>query len=97
MYPQMHLLFTALKQFSEGLTKRKNTIIVESEATGHTHRLVEGRVLEEARGRLFLDVLRAPQVVHREHRALHLALGTDAVTRQREDTPAAIRVVRDGA
>lgn len=95
MYRQGDILFTALEQLPEGLTVRKSTIIAEGEATGHSHRLVEGRVLEDAQGQLFLEVLKATQIVHQEHHAIHLEPGFYAVTRQREYAPEAIRVVRD--
>ena len=95
MHRQGDLLFTALEQLPEGLTPRKGSIIAEGEVTGHTHRLVEGRVLEDAQGQLFLEVLRATQVVHQEHHAIHLEPGFYAVTRQHEYTPEAIRQVRD--
>src|SRR5215472_15454203 len=95
MYRQGDLLFTAIDQFPEGLTLQPDTVIVRGEATGHAHRLQEGQVLQDAHGRLFLEVPTATQVVHQEHHPIHLEPGLYRVIRQREYTPEAIRTVMD--
>lgn len=95
MHRQGDVLFTRVEDLPEGLAPRKSNVIVEGEVTGHSHRLMEGRILESARGHLYLEVLRATQVVHQEHNAIHLEPGLYQVTRQREYSPEAIRTVLD--
>jgi hypothetical protein len=70
-------------------------VIVEGEATGHSHRLLQGSVLEDAQGALFLEVGKATQVMHQEHGAIELPAGCYRVIRQREYTPEAMREVTD--
>lgn len=84
MYRQGDVLFTRIEQLPEGLTLRKSSVIVEGEVTGHSHRLVEGRILEDAQGYLFLEVLKATQIIHQEHNPIHLEPGYYRVVRQRE-------------
>jgi hypothetical protein len=84
MHRQGDVLFTRIAELPEGLTQRKSQVIVEGEATGHHHSLVAGRVLEDAQGYLFLEVLQATQVVHQEHHPISLEPGCYRVTRQRE-------------
>ena len=67
MYRQGDVLLTRIDKLPEGLDSRQSRIIVEGEVTGHQHRLVTGRVLSDAQGALFLEVLQATQVVHQEH------------------------------
>ncbi|HET8846323.1 MAG TPA: hypothetical protein VFN35_32980 [Ktedonobacteraceae bacterium] len=95
MYRQGDLLFTVLTSLPEGLSERQDTIILEGEATGHCHRLLEGRVLEDKQGIRYLEAFYATQIVHPEHQAIHLPAGCYRVTRQREYTPEALREVRD--
>ena len=95
MHRQGDVLFVKVEALPSEFTERKNNIIVEGEVTGHAHRLAEGRILEDAQGYLFLEVLRATQVVHEEHLAIGLVPGYYQVIRQREYTPEAIRLVAD--
>ncbi len=92
---QGDVLFTQIEALPRGLTVRKSNVVVEGESTGHAHRLVSGRILEDAQDYLFLEVLRATQIVHEEHHAIDLEPGLYQVTRQREYTPEAIRLVID--
>ncbi|HEX6480454.1 MAG TPA: hypothetical protein VF043_16570 [Ktedonobacteraceae bacterium] len=95
MFRQGDVLITRIARLPEGLNERQDKIILAGEVTGHTHRLVQGRVLEDARGALFLEVLQQTQVVHEEHRPLSLEPGSYQITRQREYTPEAIREIED--
>ena len=95
MYRQGDLLFRAIERLPEGLIPRSSQVIVEGEATGHSHCLLEGRVLEDTQGALFLEVGKATQVIHQEHHATELPPGFYQVIRQREYTPEAIREVFD--
>lgn len=84
MHRQGDVLFVRIDELPEGLTPREDQIIVEGEVTGHHHKLMTGRVLEAATGQLYLEVLRATQVVHQEHQPLALEPGYYQVVRQRE-------------
>ena len=92
---QGDVLFVKIEALPEGLAERESPVVVEGEVTGHAHRLAQGRVLEDAQGMLFLEVLKATQVVHEEHHAIDLAPGCYRVIRQREYSPEAIRTVID--
>ena len=63
--------------------------------TGHAHALEEGRLLENKRGEIFLEVSQKTRVVHEEHRAIVLEPGVYRVIRQREYTPERIMDVED--
>lgn len=89
-YRQGDLLFTATPELPEGLIGHASTIIAQGEATGHSHGLLQGQVLEDMQGRLFLEVSSATQVVHEEHHPIHLLEGFSRVIRQRKYTPEAI-------
>ena len=95
MYRQGDLLFTAIPELPEDLIERAGKIIVEGEVTGHSHRLLEGRVLLDMQGTLFLEVLQTTQVIHQEHYAITLEPGYYQIMRQREYTPGAIRGICD--
>jgi len=85
MHRQGDILFTKVEKLpEEGLTPRQSKVIAEGEVTGHSHRLLQGRVFETAMGILYLEVLVATQVVHQEHGAIDLEPGLYKVTRQRE-------------
>ena len=87
MHRQGDILLTAIDQLPTGLTLLPDNVIVRGEATGHAHRLQEGRVLEDAQGHLFLEVLLPTQVVHQEHHPIALNAGCYRVTRQHEYVP----------
>ncbi len=95
MHRQGDLLIRQVASLPENLTARKSRIILEGEVTGHSHSLAQGRVLEDAQGRMFLEVLRATQIVHQEHGTIALEPGYYEVIRQREYSPEAIRLVVD--
>jgi hypothetical protein len=97
MYRQGDLLFVEIKDLPANLKEQPTMVIAEGEVTGHSHRLSEGRVLENKRD-VFLEVVRAARVVHQEHHTINLPPGRYRVIRQREYTPTApakIREVRD--
>lgn len=74
---------------------RPSLVIVTGEATGHTHRLTGGSVLEAQDGMVYLELIEPTRVVHEEHDALTLGPGWWLVVRQREYTPNAVRTIRD--
>jgi hypothetical protein len=77
------------------LTARPGNVIVAGEATGHTHRLQAGTVLEAPDGALYLDITQTTHVVHEEHGPITLDPCLWLVVRQREYSPEAIRTVAD--
>src|SRR5215475_6900498 len=95
MFRQGDVLITRIARLPEGLNERQSKIILAGEVTGHSHRLVQGCVLEDARGALFLEVPQRTQVVHEEHHPLTLEPGSYRITRQREYAPEAIREIED--
>ena len=96
MHRQGDVLFVKVEALpTEPLTERKTAIIVEGEATGHAHQLVQGRILQNAQGFLYLHILLSTQIVHEEHHPIELSPGYYRVIRQREYSPEAIRMVRD--
>ncbi len=95
MYRQGDLLFMAIPELPESLIEWKGKVIAWGDVTGHSHRLLDGRVLSDAQGALFLEVACATQIIHQEHSPIHLSEGFYRVIRQREYTPEAIRQVRD--
>jgi hypothetical protein len=95
MYRQGDLLFRAVPELPEGLTERASKVIAQGEVTGHSHCLLEGRVLEDRQGALFLEVMRPTQIIHQQHHPIELPGGCYRVIRQREYTPEAIREVAD--
>jgi hypothetical protein len=70
--------------------RKKKPVLVEGEATGHSHRVEHPEKAEvwEIGADLYLKVL-APEVrlVHEEHGPITLATGIYRVWRQREYTP----------
>jgi hypothetical protein len=95
MYRQGDLLFSAIPELPEDLIERTSKVIAQGEATGHSHCLLEGRVLEDRQGILFLEVMYTTQIIHQEHSALDLPAGFYRIIRQREYTPEAVREVAD--
>ena len=77
------------------LVARPTRVLVAGEATGHTHRLTSGVVLDAPDGGIYLSLAEPSRVVHQEHDAITLGAGIWLVIRQREYTPGAIRMVLD--
>ena len=84
MHRQGDLLIVKCDALPDGLKPRTSNVILEGEVTGHSHRLTKGRILEDAQGRFFLEVLAASQIVHQEHHTITLEPGYWEVVRQRE-------------
>jgi len=95
MYRQSDLLFTAIPELPKGLIGRASTIIAQGEATGHSHCLLQGRVVEDMQGRLFLEVSSATQEVNPEHHPIRVPEGFSHVIRQRKYTSEAMWEVSD--
>lgn len=76
----------------------QHLVLAEGELTGHAHRIAEkdSAELHQATLGLFLRVTAdRATLVHQEHGPISLTRGVYRVWRQREYSPAEIRVVRD--
>ena len=95
-YRQGDLLFIRLESRpNETLVTRDGLVILTGEATGHSHRLTSGAILEAPNGDLYLDLDDTARVVHEEHDAITLGPGLWRVIRQREYTIASAQPVSD--
>jgi hypothetical protein len=100
IYRQGDVLFKQVKSIPMAkLKKRQSGHILEGEATGHIHKIVDlsaGEVLECGEG-LYLSVTDdgGVAIVHEDHGTLTLPVGAYEVVRQREYSPEAIRNVAD--
>jgi hypothetical protein len=97
MYRQGDVLIESVPSIEGQMVTRKGRIVLaEGEMTGHAHAIHETDVeLYERDGTLFLHVPTEAHVVHEEHGTITLPGGDYRVTRQREYSPEAIRVVGD--
>jgi len=77
-----------------GAVVRPDGIIARGEATGHTHRLVQGVLLAVA-ARLYVRAAQACEVIHEEHHPVALPAGDWEVRRQIEYNPDGWRQVAD--
>jgi len=93
---QGDILFTLVDALPAlDLEASESDIVAEGEVTGHAHRLVDGVVYTNALGAMYLQCIKAGQVVHEEHKTVSLPAGVWQVTRQREYTPEETRMVWD--
>lgn len=71
-------------------------ILARGEATGHHHSLATGSArLMEFENDTFVEVVAQAMLVHQEHAAITLPVGSYQLVRQREYTPERIRIVAD--
>jgi len=78
--------------------RRNHLVLAHGEVTGHSHRIAERGAAEvyEAGGHTYLKVITQPAtLIHDEHAAIPLPIGTYRFWRQREYAPEAIRTIRD--
>jgi len=96
---QGDILLRKIEKLPDGKRKKRATgHVLEGEATGHMHRILEleqAEVLEIGDG-LFVSVgERGVSLVHPEHHTIELPSGDFEITRQREYYPDEIRNVCD--
>lgn len=77
-----------------GQVRRSSQVLAHGEATGHSHDLVGGHVVEIAGDRYAASTGRSV-LTHQEHAHLRIPRGIWRVLIQREWTPTTIRRVRD--
>ena len=79
----------------EKLPKRakivKSDVILEGEATGHAHRIMDGEIFrfwsQSSGDQLFVKADKGAMLVHEEHASIELVPGIYEVIRQREYDP----------
>lgn len=90
MRRQGDLLFIKVSRSKYIGEEQPTTDILVSNVTGHSHKLVEGKVFRndnpnwENRGNFYLELINDSEVIHPEHGAVQLSAGTWEVRRQRE-------------
>ena len=92
MYRQGDVLFLQINEIPTKNKRRiKSDIVMQGEATGHAHRIVNGtlwRALNNARWyRTYVKASAGTKIVHEEHGEIELPLGLYLVVRQREYSP----------
>jgi len=95
MWRQGDVLIQAIAEIPDGVSAKSDLILAEGEATGHMHRIADGKTAElfENAADLFLRVTAASAtVIHDEHGPIELKTGTYRVWRQREYAPDVIRI-----
>lgn len=98
LYRHGDLLVSRVDALPSSARRLNHLVLAQGELTGHSHRIAEreAAVLFETDQGLFLNVTQSvATLVHQEHGPIELQSGYYQVWRQREYTPAEIRVVRD--
>jgi len=86
MYRHGDLLLESIDIIPEGAIQRKSNVILNGTATGHSHILNGGLVLEKE-GTIYLQASDTATVTHEEHNTITLPEGNYVVTRQVEYDP----------
>jgi hypothetical protein len=98
MWRQGDVFIARVPNIPKRAKPRPGGILIEGEATGHSHRVAdlrEAEVLHDG-DQLFLRVLaESATIVHQEHGPIELPRGSYRVWGQREYSPEAIRRVLD--
>ena len=92
MYRQGDVLFVKVDEIPKDAKPKKTDILVEGEATGHAHRLVNGQILEsmdkhsywKTQVSMWIIANQAAKIIHEEHATILLEAGMYQVIRQRE-------------
>ncbi len=94
MYRQGDLLFKKVSNIPNSVSLSKDNIILRGEATGHSHRLVNGLLFKQRQFGLsnvfrevFIKVGPNGKIIHEEHATLELPTGIFQVIRQVEYSP----------
>jgi hypothetical protein len=98
MWRQGDVFIAAVAAIPAEADRLKHGILVEGEATGHSHRVEDLGTAQvfQGRGELYLRVVGdAARIIHQEHGTITLPRGTYRVWKQREYAPGMIRWVAD--
>jgi hypothetical protein len=81
------LLIESISVMPTDITLRPDGVLAYGTATGHSHRLAGGKVVEKD-GTVYLQVADADaKITHEEHETIDLPVGEYIVTRQRQFNP----------
>ena len=95
MWRQGDVLIQAIAEIPDGVSAKSDLILAEGEATGHMHRIADGKTAElfEKGAEMFLRVFTPnATVVHDEHGPIALKPGNYRVWLQREYAPEVLRI-----
>jgi len=98
LYRHGDLLVSCVQSLPPNARKLHHSVLAQGELTGHSHRVAErdsAQLYESEEGLYMCVTGRSATLVHQEHGPIELPPGIYKVWRQREYTPAEIRVVRD--
>jgi hypothetical protein len=101
MWRQGDVFIQSVAAIPAHVDRHGHGVLVEGEATGHSHRVEDLDTVQVfqrrgGQGELYLRVIAdAARIVHQEHAAITLPRGTYRVWKQREYAPGAIRWVVD--
>ncbi|MFX1538865.1 MAG: hypothetical protein ACFFDI_32155 [Promethearchaeota archaeon] len=88
---QGDLLLRKVSKLPRRAKNVKSDVILEGEATGHAHRIMNGEIfrfwLETSGNQLFVKADKGAMLVHEEHASIDLEAGVYEVIRQREYDP----------
>ena len=82
------LLIRKTNEIPSNLKSTNTVIIAEGEKTGHKHQL-QGNVTvyKQELGSLYFEVKTSAELVHQEHKTIHIPEGTHRVEQEREFNP----------
>lgn len=97
LYRHGDVLIQEVKEIPPNAEKKKGTVLVEGEITGHAHQLVDPATFQilTTENEMYVDINAETQIVHEEHDAITLPKGKYKVWVQQEYTPQAARNVMD--
>ena len=85
IYRQGDILIEEIKSLPKNLKLKKDNILVHSDSTKHDHTLKSGKVYQDKKGNLFLDVSKKTQIIHTmDHKPINLPKGKYQLVRQVE-------------
>ncbi len=96
LYRQGDILFKKIDEIPKKAKKIETDVIVEGEATGHAHKIVNGFIFQTW-NEMFIEAKTGAEIVHDEHDPIALEPGYYEVIRQKEYDPTFIdpRYVED--
>lgn len=88
---QGDIFIEKVEKLPKGLKQKKDNVIAMGDSTNLAHKLVNGRVLVNKDGNMFLEVKSKTQVIHEHgrghgHKPINLSKGYYKIIRQRETT-----------
>jgi len=84
MFRQGDILFVRVNKKPDKVVKAKDNVVAHGEATGHSHRVMNGDLWTDEFGALVVESDGDAAIIHDEHPRLDLPKGLFQVVRQRE-------------